>query len=100
MEFLAKLGNLVFSMKTAPFDQIKRESKFRWARHELIGSKAVHHYVGPGEDKITINGIIYPEFFGKISTLAELRKMAAEGKSHGFTYASEQKGQYLGKWII
>lgn len=53
--FVGAMGDVVFmvsSLYTHTFNDFSRDSSARWAEHEIIGSKPVSEYLGPGIDKV------------------------------------------------
>lgn len=48
----------------------------RHVKNECIGRSARWQYIGPGEDAITLSGVLYPEVTGGDVSLETLRTMA------------------------
>jgi phage protein U len=103
-EIFARLGDFVFKLKTLVPDKIERETSYRWAKQEPIGTRALHQFLGSGEDphedKLTLTGVLYSEYSGRIDHLKQLRDLAASGKPQRLIYADTQLGQNLGLWTI
>lgn len=94
---LMSLGLFTFGLDTAPFDTLKRSTAQRWASKDRIGRLAAQQWVGPGEDTITLDGVLMPELTGGTESLDKLREMAAAGKAWILTAGT---GEILGRWII
>lgn len=94
---LMSLGLFVFSLKTAPFETVKRSTAQRWSSTNRHGILPATQYLGPGEDTITIDGKLAPELTGGTSNIDQLRKMAGEGKAWILTQGD---GSILGQWFI
>lgn len=73
-------GLYPFSINTASFDELVRETQYRHPSHDVVGARPLSQYTGPGDETITINGTIYPSFKGSPLSLDALRAMAEEGK--------------------
>ncbi|MGE0082488.1 MAG: phage tail protein [Thiohalomonadaceae bacterium] len=94
---LAVLGRFVFGLRTAPFDQLRRSTAQRIASNNRFGLLAAHQHLGPGDDAITITGVLMPEITGGPSTLDDLRAMAERGESYPLL---DGEGYYYGYWLI
>lgn len=79
---LMSLGLFVFELRTAPIDRIDRQSSYRWAGHAPISGDLSHQFLGRGEDKISLPGVLMPELSGGYSNLDVLRDMASTGKAY------------------
>lgn len=62
-----------FNLNTAAFDELRRQTGFRWAGQERLTRDIAQQAVGQGEDKLTIKGAIFPGFKGGIGQLDTLR---------------------------
>lgn len=91
------LGFFVFSLKTAPFDQLTRDTAYRWAQNERFGQGAASQFLGPGEDNIAIKGQLAPEITGGEKNLDRLRLMASTGTAWPLING---EGWPLGFWYI
>ena len=78
---LAILGLFPFELKTAPFQQLRRATSWRWVGNKRIGKRAAYQYAGLGEDTITLSGKLMPEITGGPTTLDALRLMGDQGKA-------------------
>jgi len=94
---LMSLGLFAFSIKTAPFETLKRSTQYRWASKDRVGRAPAYQSVGPGEDSLTIEGTLAPELTGGPKNLDKLREMMASGKVWILTAGT---GEVMGKWFI
>lgn len=96
------LGSFPFSLYTAAYQKKQRTTSQRWAKSDRVGQRAAYQYLGPGDDNITLPGVIYPELTGKksILSLASLRAMADTGKPYQMLSQHAEEGFVLGSWII
>jgi uncharacterized protein len=70
------LGSYRFSISTAVYESFKRETKWRWASQERLSRTPAKQYVGPGEDTITLEGVVYPHFRGGLEQIDNIRAEA------------------------
>lgn len=100
------LGSFVFSLQETgvTYQELKYASPERWSQHERVGQRAAYQHLGPGDDEITLPGVIFPEFCGSHAPLSleVLRKMKKDGKAYQLISAGAGMniGDLMGKWII
>ena len=98
--YMAKLGDFMFSLDTAAFQDLERQSQYRWQGVDRIGRKPAQQFLGPAADTITISGVILPTFRGGIGQVGAMRAMAGTGSKLPLVYAFDNVGQYCGDWCI
>lgn len=91
------LGTVAFSVTEAAYQALRRSTRFRVPAQQRVGAQLAYQYTGPGEDRITLSGVIMPTYRGRPSVLDDLRALAAEGESRLVTSGT---GEQLGRWII
>lgn len=91
------LGMFVFSLSTAAYQALQRQTEWRHASNPRVGSAPARQFVGRGNDTITLPGIILPELAGSALSLDVLRLMANTGKAWPMV---EGSGRIYGLWII
>ncbi|HHW4679775.1 MAG TPA: phage tail protein [Xylella sp.] len=74
------LGDYTFSVATVVYQELARVNEYRWAAIERYGQRDARQYTGPGEERIELPGIAYPDWQGSRASLDELRTMASQGK--------------------
>lgn len=94
---LMMLGGFKFSLNTAVFTEVQRGTSWRWAGQERVGQLDALQFTGPGDDRITLPGIVYPDFRGGTRNLDDLRQLASQGRPLRLILAS---GEILGAWVI
>ena len=77
---LLALGDYRFSLDTAAYDTLTRETGWRWPPADRIGGRPIPQYLGPGAEKIELSGAIYPSFRGGLGQMEEMRAEADKGK--------------------
>jgi len=75
------LGLFVFSIPTATYQQLARQSAWRHAANQRVGARAAYQFVGPGQETINLNGWIAPGQMGDSQALDMLRNMGNTGKA-------------------
>lgn len=91
------LGFFVFDLKTAPYDKLQRQNEWRLASVMRVGARPLYQFIGSGEDKITLSGVLVPGLTAGRVTLDGLRQMANTGKAWPLI---EGTGQFFGNWTI
>ncbi|NUT88789.1 phage tail protein [Pseudomonas corrugata] len=91
------LGMFVFSLSTAAYQELQRQTEWRHASNSRVGATPARQFVGRGDDTITLPGIILPELAGSALSLDALRLMANTGKAWPMV---EGSGRIYGLWII
>ncbi|WP_460115384.1 phage tail protein [Pseudomonas sp. H2_D02] len=91
------LGMFVFSLSTAAYQALQRQTEWRHASNSRVGAAPARQFVGRGDDTITLPGIILPELAGSTLSLDALRLMANTGKAWPMV---EGSGRIYGLWII
>lgn len=90
------LGQFVFSLHTLAYQDLQRQTNWRHASNSRVGARAAHQYVGAGDDTLTLQGLIVPEFGQRLS-LDELHAMADTGAAWPLV---DGLGRVYGQWII
>lgn len=75
------LGMFVFMRQTLPYQSMQRVAEYRWPSNSRVGKRAAFQYLGPGDEKITLSGVLYPEFTGGKMTMFAIRQMAEMGRA-------------------
>ena len=78
---LMSLGFFIFEINNVTFDKISENLQFNWSNQQKIGSYPDNQFIGIGENKITLTGIIIPELTKSQNGLQPLTLMAKTGKS-------------------
>lgn len=94
---LLMLGGFKFSLNTAVFQEMHRNTSWRWPAQERVGQYDALQFTGPGDDRVTLPGVVYPDFRGDAMQVDALRAIAAQGKPVRLISAT---GQMLGTWVI
>lgn len=91
------LGMFVFSLSTAAYQELQRQTDWRHASSSRIGAAPARQFMGRGDDAVTLPGIIFPELVGSTLSLDALRLMANTGKAWPMI---EGSGRIYGLWVI
>ena len=76
---ILSLGMFAFSIPTLAHDELQRRSDWKHARTGRVGARDASQYVGPGDDKVSINGTAFAELSDGRASLDQLRDMANTG---------------------
>ncbi|NNA66153.1 phage tail protein [Pseudomonas gessardii] len=86
-----------FNLDTATFDELRRQTEFRWASQERLSRRPAQQGVGMGEEKLSLKGAIFPTFKGGLKQLDTLRSIGAKLLPLNLTTGY---GLVLGTWCL
>lgn len=75
------LGQFVFSLSTLAYQDFQRQTQWRHPSNSRVGARPARQFAGPGDDTITLQGLLVPELTGSQDSLDQLRAMAATGSA-------------------
>lgn len=96
-ESMLALGDFRFSVDTATYDNLRRTTTYRWARQDRVGQVAAAQWVGPGEDKIALQGVVYPHYVESLEQIEAMRTEASKGNPLRLV---DGQGMNHGFWTI
>ncbi|MBN8947200.1 MAG: phage tail protein [Rhodanobacter sp.] len=94
---LMSLGQFVFQLQDLAYSELARATAWRHASNSRVGARPALQFVGPGEDTITLSGVLVPEVAGTLQSLATLRDMADAGDAYAMV---DGAGRIFGAWVI
>ena len=86
-----------FNLDTAAFNELRRQTEFRWASQERLSRRPAQQAVGVGEDKLSLKGVIFPTFKGGLKQLDILRSIGGQLLPLNLTTGY---GVVLGTWCL
>lgn len=90
-------GTYPFMLPTATYQELTRQSTYRWSSQERLRRKPAQQYLGPGADEITLTGEIMPQFRGGLGQVENMRASAKRGKP---LLMVDGLGNVWGDWVI
>lgn len=97
VSMMMALGLYVFGLHTVPYQQLQRQMSWRHPSVSRVGKRPARQFVGPGDDTITLSGVLYPELTGGKISLAALKAMADEGMAWPLI---EGTGIFYGLFVV
>lgn len=94
---ILSLGMFAFSIPTLAHDELQRRSDWKHARTGRVGARDASQYVGPGDDRISINGTAFAELSDGRASLDQLRDMATTGDAWPLV---DGAGRVYGAFVI
>lgn len=86
-----------FNLGTAAFEELRRQTAFRWAGQERLSRPIAQQAVGQGEDKISIKGTVYPGMGAGLKQLETLRSIGSALQPLSLVTGY---GEVLGNWCL
>ncbi|PZP30455.1 MAG: oxidoreductase [Roseateles depolymerans] len=90
-------GQFVFSLSTLAYQDLQRQTAWRHPSNSRVGARPARQFVGPGDDGITLSGVLAPEFAGDVVSLGKLREMGDSGLAWPLVTGT---GEVLGAFVI
>ena len=97
VEAMLILGTYVFGLNTAAFQELNRNTEWRWPGQDVFDGVPALQYTGQGRDSITLPGVIFPEYWGGTGQLDALRALADTGEPQTLI---DGRGFVLGDFVI
>ncbi len=91
------LGQFVFSLETAPYQDFQQQIGWQHPSNNRIGRRPARQFLGPDDETITLAGLLVPELTGGDVTVDKLRKMGDAGAAY---VLMEGTGRYYGLFVI
>jgi phage protein U len=94
---LYQLGDFQFDLPNGAPQTLDWDASYRWEEQGRLLRDPAQQFVGPGSQTITLDGVLFPGFSGRQSTMEQLRGIAREGEPLMLT---DGMGKVYGKWAI
>src|SRR5690554_6157800 len=75
------LGLFVFSLDTAPYQELQRQLAWRHTSTSRVGTTPASQFLGRDDETVTLSGVLLPEVTGGQANLDALERMADAGKA-------------------
>ncbi|QGM46752.1 phage tail protein [Methylocystis heyeri] len=49
-----------FTVGSMAYEELRQRAEGRWGKHEIIGRRPAGQYLGPGDESVTLRGVVYP----------------------------------------
>ncbi len=90
-------GEVAFGVETAAYQALRRAATYRIPAQERIANRPGLQFTGPGEETVSISGVMMPGYRGEPATFEALRAQGAAGTAHKLTSGT---GEDLGRWAL
>lgn len=94
---LLALGMFVFGMDSLVYNQIQRRRSWRHPTNDRVGARPAGQFAGPGDDVITLPGVLAPGLTGRREAMDELAAMADAGEAYTLV---DGDGEHFGAYVI
>lgn len=96
-DIMMGLGDFRFATNTAAYQSLQRVANYRWTATPRLGRTPARQFLGPGEETVELEGVIYPHHAGGLGQLDAMRALAATGEPQLLVSGL---GDVLGDWVI
>lgn len=90
-------GMFVFELRTLPHQQLQQNKSWRHVKNERVNRSASWQYIGAGDDRIVLSGVLYPEITGGEVSLSLLTTQAYTGRPWPLI---DGVGQIYGMYVL
>jgi uncharacterized protein len=93
----------MFSINTRSFENLMRKVEYRWPKIDRLGRRPARQWIGVGDDRITLKGVVFPNLDVGLGLpvgtrqIEQMRQLAEQGSPYDLITGT---GQNLGKWVI
>jgi phage protein U len=94
---LMSLDQFVFGLDTLAYTELQRQTRWKHRSTSRVGARDAFQFLGPGEDTITLNGVVSTELTGDLASLQALRDMADLGDAYALV---DGAGNVYGAFVI
>lgn len=94
---LFQLGSFQFDLLNGAPQSVDWNDSYRWEEQERLLREPANQWLGVGTREVTFEGILFPGFSGRQTTVQALRDMAARGEPYMLT---DGRGRVYGRWCI
>lgn len=94
---MMSLGMFAFGLPTLAYQDMQRQTAWRHPGNSRVGTRQAFQYVGPGDDTITLSGVLVPELMGRAAAIEELRRMGDTGAAWPLVSGT---GEVFGAFVI
>ncbi len=96
-ETMIALGEFRFSMDTAAYQELTHSNQYRWQSQDRLSREPALQFIGAGQEKIELSGVIYPHYRGGVKQIEDMRKIAGKGEP---LLLVDGLGFVWGQWVI
>lgn len=90
-------GMFVFELRTLPHQQLQQNKSWRHVKNERVNRSASWQYIGAGDERIVLSGVLYPEITGGEVSLSLLTTQAYTGRPWPLI---DGVGQIYGMYVL
>lgn len=94
---MMSLGSMVFRLPSLVAGEMDHQISVRHARNERIGASDAFQFIGPGDESITLSGVVLEGLHSPQAGFARLQEMQGSGRAWPLI---DGQGRSKGLWII
>lgn len=96
-QVMLTFGTVSFQVAATAYQALSRATRWRTPTVDRVGGPPAYHFLGPGEDAVTLQGVIMPTYRGRPAVLDDLRAIAGAGEARELTAGT---GRVFGQWLL
>ena len=94
---MMQLGDFQFGVATARYQEVRRQTRFMWAKQDRVGAAPNYQATGLDEDKLTLSGVVYPDYKGDLFAVKKIRELGAAQEPQSLV---DMYGYVHGRWVV
>lgn len=94
---LFQLGDFQFDLRNGAPQSVDWNDAYRWEQQDRLLREPANQWLGVGTREVTFEGVLFPGFSGRQTTVQMLRTMAERGEPYMLT---DGRGRVYGRWCI
>ena len=91
------LGDVAFAVRTTVYQRLRRTTTYRWPSLDRVGRWPARQFTGPGNDQVTLDGVVMPTYRGAAGAVDALRQLALTGQPQQMSAGT---GEVYGLWCL
>lgn len=97
IDMMMILGVYRFCISNAAYQELTRNSEYKWVEQRRLNNETAIQFVGTGADTMSLQGTIYPQFKGGLRQITAMRAEAGLGIP---LMLISGNGSAFGRWCI
>lgn len=75
------IGGVRLELHPLNVNEVDHDNGSDFAKHQVLGARPAYEFMGPGEEKLSFKGDVFPRAIGGMAELALLKSLQADGQA-------------------